>query len=126
MRLVAGLAVDGAVAGVHVGSAGDPADKALFGMAANARGIPRGIASGIGMHGSLPLGALDVVRWGVMALVASAGTRGNANRIGCAAIIGMLTPRSVAVFALNIGEILQCGRQSVPIGGHQGGGRGPA
>src|SRR5437660_4788116 len=59
------------------------------------------------MPRSVPFGALDVMGRSIMALVAITGGDSARNKIRVAQRVGMFAPRSMTVFALDVGNVNQ-------------------
>src|SRR5689334_13034643 len=85
----------------------------------------RGIAGDNGVRGVVPFAVLHVMGQSPMALAAVAGIHADGNPALVAAGDHMLAAGSVAVFALDIGYVFQCVRNSVPISGLHNIRRGP-
>src|ERR1039458_1194621 len=121
MRFVASLAANGRKS--HIGDRSDritpvgirsrPGNEAIDRVTGQAIGT--GGASRESVAGYIPLGALNMVSRGIVALVTVAGLGALANEIGVAQRVGMLAARPVTVFALDIGEGGQRGHRCLHV-----------
>src|SRR5581483_12393901 len=92
-----------------------PRHESLAGMAAHAGGVSGGNAGRYRVPGGIPLGPLDVMRRGVVALIAGARAEGHGNQVRVAKRVSVLAAWAVAILALDVAAILQVGRHGVEI-----------
>ena len=117
VRFVARLAPDRAEYGIRSRRSVDAPNETIGGMAPHARpaGWTRGSTSGIRVTRDIPFRAFDMMRWGIVTLIAIAGIQRLGNHVRVAERKCVLAARSMAVFALDIRHIAERRRHGGPI-----------